>query len=68
MSRPQRNEFTNAVHHLTSRGDHREAIFDDCDRQFFLDLLDTVPQCIEAVALRRSVTDDDKESGYLRHC
>ena len=31
MSRPIRIEFANALYHVTSRGDRREAIFDDDD-------------------------------------
>lgn len=38
MSRPLRIEFPGAVYHVTSRGDRREAIFDDdVDRQLFMD-------------------------------
>ena len=40
MSRPIRIEFPNALYHVTSRGDRREAIFeDDEDRQIFLQTL-----------------------------
>ncbi len=40
MARPLRIEFPGAVYHVTSRGDRREAIFeDDADRQGFLDVL-----------------------------
>ena len=45
MSRPLRIEFPDALYHLTSRGDRREAIFiDDVDRQAFLAVL---AQCCE---------------------
>jgi hypothetical protein len=34
MARPLRIEFPNALYHITSRGDRREAIYrDDEDRQ-----------------------------------
>jgi len=40
MSRPIRIEFTNALYHVTARGDRREDIFeDDQDRQMFLSTL-----------------------------
>ena len=40
MARPLRIEFAGALYHLTSRGDRREAIFeDDEDRRRFLDVL-----------------------------
>jgi REP element-mobilizing transposase RayT len=40
MSRPIRIEFSNAPYHVTSRGDRREAIFeDDEDRRLFLQTL-----------------------------
>jgi REP element-mobilizing transposase RayT len=40
MARPLRIEFPGAVYHVTSRGDRREAIFeDDADRRGFLDVL-----------------------------
>ena len=40
MARPLRIEFAGALYHLTSRGDRREAIFDDDeDRRGFLDVL-----------------------------
>jgi hypothetical protein len=39
MTRPLRVEFTGALYHSTSRGDRREAIFeDDQDRERFLGL------------------------------
>lgn len=40
MARPLRIEFAGALYHLTSRGDRREAIFeDDADREAFLGVL-----------------------------
>lgn len=45
MSRPLRIEFAGALYHLTSRGDRREAIYeDDEDRQRFLDTLAEVAE------------------------
>ena len=41
MSRPLRLEFAGALYHVTSRGDRREAIYeDDPDRHMFLSLFD----------------------------
>ena len=43
MSRPLRLEFPGALYHVTSRGDRREAVYeDDADRQGFLALLGDV--------------------------
>jgi REP element-mobilizing transposase RayT len=40
MARPIRIEFCGALYHVTSRGDRREAIYeDDDDRARFLDIL-----------------------------
>jgi hypothetical protein len=40
MARPLRIEFPGAVYHVTSRGDRREAIFDDDqDRHAFLNVV-----------------------------
>jgi putative transposase len=40
MTRPLRVEFTGAMYHSTSRGDRREAIFEDDDnRERFLGVL-----------------------------
>ena len=40
MARPLRIEFSGALYHVTSRGDRREAIFeDDEDRDMFLSTL-----------------------------
>jgi putative transposase len=41
MSRPARIEFSNALYHVTARGDRREDIFEDNeDRQVFLQILE----------------------------
>jgi putative transposase len=47
MARPFRIEFARALYHITSRGDRREAIFeDDADRTAFLDVLaELVERC-----------------------
>lgn len=43
MARPLRIEFTGALYHVTSRGDRREAIYeDDADRTRFLEVLGQV--------------------------
>lgn len=43
MARPLRIEFANALYHVTSRGDRREAIYeDDRDRFRFLAILHEV--------------------------
>jgi len=43
MSRPIRIEFSGALYHVTSRGDRREAIYeDDADRDHFLAVLGQV--------------------------
>ena len=40
MSRPLRQEYTDALYHVTSRGDRREDIYDDeTDRQIFLSII-----------------------------
>ena len=40
MTRPVRIEFDGALYHVTSRGDRREAIYeDDADREQFLEIL-----------------------------
>ena len=45
MSRPLRIEYPGALYHVTSRGNRREAIFeDDADRNYFLDLLGEIYQ------------------------
>lgn len=47
MARPLRIEFAGALYHITSRGDRREAIFeDDEDRKAFLAVLaEVVERC-----------------------
>lgn len=43
MTRPVRIEFEGALYHVTSRGDRREAIYeDDSDRVRFLEILGEV--------------------------
>ncbi len=43
MSRPLRLEFSDALYHITSRGDRREDIYeDDADRELFLEVLSSV--------------------------
>ncbi len=43
MARPVRIEFPGALYHVTSRGDRREAIYeDDTDRELFLEILKQV--------------------------
>jgi hypothetical protein len=43
MTRPIRIEFSGALYHVTSRGDRREAIFeDDAHRSRFLEVLGIV--------------------------
>lgn len=43
MARPLRLEFAGALYHVTSRGDRREAIYeDDDDRLAFLSVLERV--------------------------
>ncbi|MCZ4305723.1 transposase [Zoogloeaceae bacterium G21618-S1] len=45
MTRPIRIEFSGALYHVTSRGDRREAIYeDDADRESFLALLGQVAE------------------------
>ncbi|MEO5343692.1 MAG: transposase [Gammaproteobacteria bacterium SHHR-1] len=46
MTRPVRIEFEGALYHVTSRGDRREAIYeDDSDRKAFLSILGEVAGC-----------------------
>lgn len=48
MSRPLRIEFPGAFYHVTSRGDRREAIFeDDVDREAFLETFRSVIEGFE---------------------
>jgi len=52
MTRPLRIEFPDAVYHVTSRGDRREAIFaDDEDRRTLLDVLAQALSRFDAQAL-----------------
>jgi REP element-mobilizing transposase RayT len=52
MARPLRIEFTDAVYHVTARGDRQEMIFlDDADRRLFLDLLAQAFDRFDASAL-----------------
>jgi REP element-mobilizing transposase RayT len=45
MARPIRIEFEGALYHVTSRGDRREAIYeDDVDRERFLETLGQVAE------------------------
>ena len=53
MSRPIRIEFEGALYHVTSRGDRREAIYDDDgDRQQFLETLGQVLRTLTGSAMR----------------
>jgi REP element-mobilizing transposase RayT len=48
MSRPLRIEFSGAYYHVTSRGDRREAIYeDDEDRKSFLEIFRDVVEAFE---------------------
>jgi REP element-mobilizing transposase RayT len=52
MARPLRIEFPDALYHVTSRGDRREAIFtDDSDRAQFLTLLGETCERFDAAVL-----------------
>ena len=52
MARPLRIEFPGAIYHVTSRGDRREAIFeDDVDREAFLTALGIALTRFDAVVL-----------------
>lgn len=52
MARPLRIEFSGAVYHVTSRGDRREAIFeDDADRGYFLGVLGQAAERFDAQVL-----------------
>jgi len=55
MARPIRIEFEGALYHVTSRGDRREAIFeDDSDRERFLELLGQVKTLLLGWARHRT--------------
>ena len=52
MARPLRIEFPGAVYHITSRGDRREAIFeDDGDRALLLNVVGQMLLRFDALAL-----------------
>jgi putative transposase len=42
MARPSRLEFAGALYHITSRGNRRDDIYENDDRQQFLQLLNDV--------------------------
>lgn len=53
MARPIRIEFCGALYHVTSRGDRREAIYeDDEDRSRFLEILSQVVSDANWVCMR----------------
>jgi putative transposase len=59
MARPLRIQFPGAVYHVTSRGDRREAIFeDDHDRLAFLAVLARALQRYSAMALAYCLMDN----------
>ncbi len=59
MARPLRIEFPGAIYHVTSRGDRREAIFeDDVDRDIFLAALGQALVRFDAVALAYCLMDN----------
>ena len=59
MTRPLRIEFPGAVYHVTSRGDRREAIFDDdVDRQAFIDVVALALKRFDACALAFCLMDN----------
>jgi len=52
LARPLRIEFPGAVYHITSRGDRREAIFeDDGDRALLLNVVGQMLLRFDALAL-----------------
>ena len=56
MSRPLRIEFPGEIHHVTSRGDRREPIFeDDSDRAALLSVLEDGMQRFDAQVLAYSL-------------
>ena len=60
MANPLRIEFAGALYHVTSRGDRREAIFeDDEDREAFLRV------CAEAVNVKLVVAWTHAAIGIL---
>jgi putative transposase len=59
MARPLRIEFPGAIYHVTSRGDRREAIFeDDEDRYSFLAVVAHAMQRFDAVVLAYCLMDN----------
>lgn len=59
MARPLRIEFPGAVYHVTSRGDRREAIFDDDeDRHAFLNVIAQATERFDAVLLAYCLMDN----------
>lgn len=59
MSRPLRIEFPGAIYHVTSRGDRREAIFEDeVDRQTLLATVARAMQRFDAQVLAYCLMDD----------
>jgi putative transposase len=59
MARPLRIEFPGAVYHVTSRGDRREAIFDDdADRHAFLNVIAQATERFDAVLLAYCLMDN----------
>ncbi len=59
MARPLRIEFPGAVYHVTSRGDRREAIFDDDqDRHAFLTVISQATERLDAAILAYCLMDN----------
>ena len=59
MARPLRIEFPGAIYHVTSRGDRREAIFeDDQDRDAFLTVVAQATERFDAVILAYCLMDN----------
>ena len=59
MARPLRIEFPGAVYHVTSRGDRREAIFeDDADREALLGVLAQAVERFDASVLAYCLMDN----------
>ena len=59
MARPLRLEFPGAIYHVTSRGDRREAIFeDDVDREAFLNGLNVALTRFDAVLFAYCLMDN----------
>lgn len=59
MARPLRIEFPGAIYHVTSRGDRREAIFEDNeDRQHFLTVVGQAVERFDAAVLAYCLMDN----------